>query len=132
MELLLDTHAALWYLLNSRKLSSTAQAAIEKSIQSGDIVFLSAISLVETIYLVEGGRVPFQALQRLDAALADPASGLAIMPVDRNVAEAVHKIPRSSVPDMPDRIIGATALQLKTPLVTRDTRLQSVGIRTLW
>ena len=132
MQLLLDTHAALWYLLNSRKLSSAARAQIETSIQEGDAVFLSAISVVETIYLAEAGRIPLQALQRLDAALADPASGLVVTPVDLNVAEAVHSIPRSSVPDMPDRIIGATALQLRALLVTRDSRLQSVGIRTLW
>ena len=132
MELLLDTHAALWYLLNSKKLSSTARTAIETSIQTGDRVFLSAVSVIETIYLVEGGRIPFEALQRLDSALADPASGLVVTPVDSSVAEAIHKIPRASVPDMPDRIIGATAFHLKIPLLTRDSRLQSIGIRTIW
>ena len=132
MELLLDTHAALWYLLNSKKLSWAARAQIETSLQKGDAVFLSAISVVETIYLVESGRIPFEALQRLDDALGDPASGLVVTPVDLKVAEAVHGIPRSSVPDMPDRIIGATALQLRALLVTRDSRLQSIGIRTVW
>jgi predicted nucleic acid-binding protein len=33
---------------------------------------------------------------------------------------------------MPDRIIGATALHLGIPLVTRDRRLQSAGIETIW
>src|SRR6266568_3670054 len=117
MVLILDTHAAIWYLLNSKELSSTARNAVEDAIRKGEDVFLSAISVVEAIYLVEGGRVPFQALQRLDAALGDPASGLIVTAVDAAVAEAVHKISRFSVPDMPDRIIGATALHLKAPLV---------------
>ncbi len=132
MVLILDTHAAIWYLLNSKELSSTARNAVEDAIRKGEDVFLSAISVVEAIYLVEGGRVPFQALQRLDAALGDPASGLIVTAVDAAVAEAVHKISRFSVPDMPDRIIGATALHLKAPLVTRDRRLQSAGIETIW
>lgn len=33
---------------------------------------------------------------------------------------------------LPDRVIAATALQLGLPLVTRDRRLQSAGIQTIW
>ena len=132
MELLLDTHAALRYLLNSRKLSSTARQAIESCIQAGDDVFLSAISIGEITYLAEGARIPLEAMQRLDHALADPSSGVVVAPVSTEVAQAVHRIPRSSVPDMPDRIIAATSLHLKAALVTRDARLQSAGIRTIW
>lgn len=72
------------------------------------------------------------ALQRLRESLADPSVGLLIAPVDAFVADALDKIPRSIVPDMPDRIIAATAFQLNLPLVTRDRRLQSVGINTIW
>jgi predicted nucleic acid-binding protein len=38
----------------------------------------------------------------------------------------------SIVPEMPDRIIAATAIHLGVPLVTRDRRLQSAGIQTIW
>ena len=93
---------------------------------------MSAVSIVETIYLVERGRVPLEAMQRLDEALSDPAAGLIVAPVDQRVAQAVHKIPRTLVPDMPDRIIAATAAHLKFPLITRDRRLQSAGIKTVW
>ena len=33
---------------------------------------------------------------------------------------------------MPDRIIAATALHLGLPLITRDQRIQSAGIKTIW
>jgi predicted nucleic acid-binding protein len=37
------------------------------------------------------------------------------------------------VPDMPDRIIAATALSLSLPLVTRDAKIQAVTtIQTIW
>jgi PIN domain nuclease of toxin-antitoxin system len=48
------------------------------------------------------------------------------------LVDALEKIPRSVVPDMPDRFIAATALHLGVPLVTRDRRLQSAGIQTIW
>jgi predicted nucleic acid-binding protein len=55
-----------------------------------------------------------------------------IAPVDAGVADALPNIPRDVVPDMPDRIIAATALHLGLPLVTRDRRLQAAGIQTIW
>ena len=88
--------------------------------------------MVETIYLEEKGRVPVEALQRLNAALKDAASGVVIASVDAAVAQAVERVSRDAVPDMPDRIIAATALHLDAPLVTRDRRLQSAGIKTIW
>ena len=54
----LDTHAAVWYLLKSRSLSPKALHAIEVALQSGEPVFLPSISLVEVVYLVEIGTSP--------------------------------------------------------------------------
>ncbi len=76
--------------------------------------------------------MPFEALQRLESGLKDSASGLIVAPVDAAVADAVYKVPRTAVPDMPDRIIAATALHLNLPLVSRDRRLQSAGIQIIW
>ncbi len=132
MSLVLDTHTILWYLENSRELSSVARTEIEDAIRDARDVFVSAISLVETVYLVERKRIPSAALQRLRAALADPNSGLFVAAVDADVAGALENIARDVVPDMPDRIIAATALRLGLPLVTCDRRIQSAGIQTIW
>lgn len=88
--------------------------------------------MIESVYLVEGKRIPAAALQRLRQALSDSRSGLAIVPVDAAIVDALEKIPRNAVPDMPDRIIAATALHLGFPLITRDRRLQAAGIPTIW
>lgn len=109
MTAVLDTHAAIWYVFIRKRLSRDALRFIRNAVESGRPAYVSAISLVETIYLVERGRVPFEAIQRLEAALKDPASGLHIVPVDEEVAQTVHRLPRDLVPEMPDRIIAATA-----------------------
>jgi PIN domain nuclease of toxin-antitoxin system len=132
MSAVLDTHTVLWYLENSQELSAVARTTIEDAVRDARHVRVSAISLVETVYLVERRRLPLTALERLRSALTDPNSGLFIASVDAGVADALPNIPRDVVPDMPDRIIAATALHLGLPLVTRDRRLQAAGIRTIW
>lgn len=47
--------------------------------------------------------------------------------------ETLSRMPRSLAPDMPDRIIAATALALGVPLITRDRNLEQVpGLRVIW
>lgn len=133
MALVLDTHALIWYLSDSKQLSGIARTAIATEEQNGASLFVSAISLVEVIYLVERGRLPSAALQSLDDALSDPAGSVVVTPLDASVARAVQKISRVAVPDMPDRIIAATALHLNAELVTRDRRLQAaMKNRAIW
>ena len=132
MSAVLDTHAALWYLLDTKNLSPTAAALIDEAARNGSPAYLSAISLVEVIYLVERGRLPFDASERLRKELHSEQPAFRIVHLDTAIAEAVSLIPRAAVPDMPDRIIAATAVHLNLPLVTRDRRLQAAGIRTVW
>ncbi|WP_407894468.1 PIN domain-containing protein [Scytonema sp. NUACC26] len=54
------------------------------------------------------------------------------MTLDFNIALTMSEISRSVVPDMPDRIIAATARYLGLPLVTCDTKIQSADIETIW
>jgi len=131
MSAVLDTHTVLWYLENSSELSAVARKTIEDAVQDARHVRVSAISLIETVYLVERRRLPLNALERLRSALTEPNSGMLIAAVDASVADALQNIPRDVVPDMPDRIIAATASYLGLPLVTRDRRLQAVGIQTI-
>jgi PIN domain nuclease of toxin-antitoxin system len=132
MSAILDTHTALWSVFDRKRISQAALQAIRRSVGAGKPLLVSAISLVETIYLVERGRIPLEAYRKLEAALLDPASGLVVVPVDEDVAQAVFRIPRQTVPDMPDRIIAATALRHNLPLLTRDSRIQAAGIKTIW
>lgn len=77
-----DTHAVIWYLAASPKLSPIALASLEATAQAGDVIYIASISLVEVIYLAEKGRLPEIALQRLSNALTDPATSFAVVPLD--------------------------------------------------
>ena len=132
MPAVLDTHAAIWYLLDTKNLSQTVFSLIDTASASGVPTYISAVSLVEVVYLVERGRIAGDAFERFVRELGQDNPAFRICPLDYNVANALRRIPREDVPDMPDRITAATALHLGLPLVTRDRRLQAAGIQTIW
>jgi PIN domain nuclease of toxin-antitoxin system len=116
----------------SRTDSPAARVALKQTATDGNSIYVSAISIVEVCYLVEKGKLSATVWQRLIEALADIDSALVVFPVELDIAIALQQIPRVAVPDMPDRIIAATALCLNLPLVTRDRKIQAASISTIW
>lgn len=127
-----DTHAVLWSLLQPQKLSASALATFDQARFLGEPVYVASISIVETLYLEEKGKLQKGTLAYFKSALHGEDSGLVLVPLDSSVTEAMERIPRDVVPDMPDRIIAATALALNLPLVTRDGKIRASGIVTIW
>jgi PIN domain nuclease of toxin-antitoxin system len=123
-----DTHAVLWFLFDDTRLASAAADALA----SAQRIMLPGICLVEITYLVEKGRLHDAVLPRLIDELENPASTLEIAALDLGVVLAMQEIPRLVVPDMPDRVIAATAHYYRFPLVTRDRRIRASGITTIW
>ncbi len=84
-------------------------------------------------YLNERGRNAPKPLEYLLwSTLGDDASYL-IADLSRETADALRRVPRSAIPDMPDRIIVATALQLGLPLLSRDAAITRAGVvQTIW
>jgi PIN domain nuclease of toxin-antitoxin system len=64
MAVVLDTHAAIWYLLDTRNLSERDFSLIDGAAASGVPTSIFAVSLVEVVYLVEGGRIAADAFER--------------------------------------------------------------------
>jgi PIN domain nuclease of toxin-antitoxin system len=127
-----DTHAVIWSLFGDNRLSTAARAFIGHAAQSGASVGVSGVTLVEIVYLVEKGRIHRDTLERLLRLLSDPEDVLAEIPVDHAIAEAMRQVDRQQVPDLPDRVIAATAVHYQVPLISRDRKIQSAGFETIW
>ena len=128
-----DTHTLIWYASKDPRLSAPARAALVNAEQTGMPIFVPAIIVIELRYLVEKRTITEVEFGSLVTGLKNPATASTITPLDLAIAETMAQIPRATVPDMPDRIIAATALWLGLPLVTRDSRICALtNISTVW
>jgi len=131
--IVLDTHTIIWYLRNSQKLSTLAGERIDQTIRSGDSAYIAAISLVELVYLNEKDKITNSEFTGLIDLISDASSGIVVMPLTTEISITLRQISRATVPELPDRIIAATALSLSLPLITCDHKIQALkNIETIW
>lgn len=127
-----DTHAIIWHVFADNRPSPRARTFIESTAAAGDQIAISAVTLVEIAYLVKKGRLPAGTLAEVLSELARVDTVLVDVPVDRSVATNILQVARIDVPDMPDRIIAATAVGLGLPLISRDGKIRTSGVSTIW
>lgn len=127
-----DTHTLHWYLFDDPRLSGSAIEFLDRTQEKGDLVAVSSISLVEITYLMEKKRVPSAVLPRVLDILDDSTTFFVEIPVDSKIAQALIRVKREDVPDMPDRIIAATALHLNVPVISRDSKIKLSDVQTIW
>jgi PIN domain nuclease of toxin-antitoxin system len=127
-----DTHTALWHLFDDARLSRQAADLIDQAAAARNRIAVSSISLAEVVYLIEKNRLPPSAYDDLKLALADPDHVLKEAPFTVEIVDALRQVPRLAVPDMPDRIVAATALYFGAPVISRDARIRASGVQTVW
>jgi len=127
-----DTHSIVWYLSRDSRLSLKARDVLRSKTGAGEVIYVPSICLVELTYLAEKGRLPNVARDELIRALDDPAILCSLAPLDRSVADALQLVKRSEVPDLPDRIVTATAVALRAPLISRDAKIRASQVQTIW
>jgi PIN domain nuclease of toxin-antitoxin system len=127
-----DTHTIIWYLLADPRLSANARTTIDAAATANAHIGVSSISLVELVYLQEKGRIGLTLLASVLAELRRPGAVLVEVPVEAAIVQTMTRLPQSEVPELADRVIGATALHFGVPLLTRDTALTHSTVPTLW
>jgi PIN domain nuclease of toxin-antitoxin system len=85
----LDTHAAIWYLLDTDNLSPATFSLIDTAAAAGTPMYISAGSLVEVVHLVERGRIVPDAFDRFVRELRREYPAFQVVPVDYNIVERV-------------------------------------------
>lgn len=126
--ILLDTHAWLWWVGDPELLSQNARRGIEEAEQIG----VSVISCWELAMLTQKKRLNLDrdVLEWVRQALAKPRVKLLELGPEIAVTaaglEAFHSDPA-------DRMIVATALIYRVPIVTKDALIRSYDrVRTIW
>lgn len=127
-----DTHAVIWYIFGDTRISAKAQKTIDEAARNGRYVGISTMTLAEIFYLNEIKRIASDTLSRLITLLRDPENVLTEIPIDSGIVESMIHIPRQDIPDLPDRVIAATALSLGVPIITRDRKIQAANLQSLW
>jgi PIN domain nuclease of toxin-antitoxin system len=127
-----DTHGLIWYLEDSPRLGPAARELFDACDRGEVAVYVPTICLVEIVYLAEKGRIPTDLKAQLDVELQAATSGLILVSLTPEVADAVARVPRAEVPDMPDRIVAATALYLGVPVLSRDRAIRLSQVATIW
>jgi PIN domain nuclease of toxin-antitoxin system len=127
-----DSHAIVWYLQGSRRLSAPATAALADA-EGTDGIVVSVATLVDLWYVTQTTRAVTDAdLTRLRDHLAS-SSAVALEPIDISIVDAATSIPRDVLTDPWDRFIVATAKALAIPLVTRDGPIRDAElVPTIW
>jgi PIN domain nuclease of toxin-antitoxin system len=128
VQLLLDTHALIWWLAADEALSSTARNAIADSIND---VFVSAASAWEITTKYRIGKLPEAGLLAADVAGFVSAEGFIELPVTIRHGQLAGSLPGIHK-DPFDRILVAQAILADMQIVSRDEILSAYGIVRLW
>ena len=64
--------------------------------------------------------------------LADPEHIFTEAVFTAAIVQAMRQVSRSEVPDMPDRMVAATAVYFNVPVISRDRRIRAASLKTVW
>jgi PIN domain nuclease of toxin-antitoxin system len=128
-----DTHSIIWYLARDRRLSRRARSIFQAAKNDRAQILVPSIVLVEAIFLMQRRRIPEAQASKLFELSEDAKASICVVPLNMAVAKAVSDFGPAAIPDMPDRIIAATARALNVPLITSDpTIAESELVEVIW
>ena len=130
MPFVADTHSLVWYMTDDSKLSAKAKEIFQRADDSREQIFIPCIVFFELMYLAEKKRIvcDFEGFLRMVSS----SDNYRVEPLCLPVIRRSKEIPRYEVPDPWDRLIAATSLHLRLPLITRDEKLRKIGLDVIW
>ena len=128
MNLLLDTHAFLWWIAGDPVLSRPARTAIA---DDSNTVFVSAASAWEITTKFRIGKLPGVAVVADDLAAVLDTQGFVPLPISFAHGQTVGAL-LGPLKDPFDRMLIAQAMLDRMVLVTNEHGFAAYGVRLLW
>ena len=128
MQALLDTHAFLWWVTDSRRLSETAHRAIS---DEANEVLISAVSAWEITTKHRLGKLPGADLIAADVTGAIANQGFGELAITVEAAARAGALPGHHR-DPFDRMLIAQALARDLVLISIDPLFDRYGVHRLW
>jgi PIN domain nuclease of toxin-antitoxin system len=123
LKLLIDTHAAIWWLAGDTRLSGAARAAIA---DAGAEAGVSVASVWEASIKRAAGR-----LKGPDLAAALSTAGLPFLRIDERHAKVAGELPLMHR-DPFDRMLVAQASVERLSIVTADEQIPRYDVPVIW
>jgi predicted nucleic acid-binding protein len=129
MRYLADTVAIIRHLCRHPGLGPQAARVLQEADAGQHRVFISAITLMEVLYLSEAKRVQVRLDELIEFVMG--SANYEIVPVNADVVLASAGV--DDVPELQDRILVGTAKWLGVPILTGDRVIRaSRHIQTIW
>lgn len=127
--IILDTHAWIWYVTESEKLSINAFNQIKDT----DVCGVSAISCWEIAMLISKGRLKLNISTKDWIYKALNFDKIELIPLSPDISIKSTELDKSFHNDPADRIITATALVFDCELITKDKKISNYSkVKTIW
>lgn len=127
MNLILDTHAILWFAANPSKLSANAREAITSPANQR---LISIASFWEIVIKVSLGKISMS-VPFVDFQAQLLAGGFTLLPVAVEHLLELEKLEYHHR-DPFDRILLAQSISLGYPIVSRDSSFNSYDVELIW
>ena len=126
--LLLDTHALLWWILDSDRLPESARAEIRNA---DNEVLVSAVSAIEVTTKFRSGKLPEAGTlaARFPEMVAEEGFEPLPISIEHGRTAGLIAIPHK---DPFDRLLIAQAQIEQAVLVSNETLFDQFGVRRLW
>ena len=128
VRILLDTHAFLWWLAGSERLSEAARRAI---VNDANGIFVSAASAWEMATKYRLGKLPGAAAVVLDMAASIAGQGFEELAITVDDGGRAGRLP-GPLRDPFDRMLIAQALARELVLISIETHFDRYGVHRLW
>ncbi len=129
MNFITDTHALIWWFIDSPKLSQRASEIFDKCEKGENIIFIPAIVIAEALSIFDKKRIAFDF--KILFKKINESDNFVIISLDTSILQKMVDL--KDIPELHDKIIASTAKYLNLPVITKDEFLHNISyLKTIW